>query len=146
MSIFVDTNILLRSVQSGHPLQDVAVKTTSALLASGETLVITPQVIAEFWNVVTRPLERNGFGLSVEQAQAELQQIESFFTVVGETWEVYEEWKRIVAFYRVSGVQVHDARLVAAMSVHGIDKILTFDAGDFTRFTRISAIRPDVRP
>jgi predicted nucleic acid-binding protein len=77
MSIFVDTNILLRSIQSGHPLQDMAVKTISALLAGGEMLVITPQVIAEFWNVVTRPLDRNGFGLSVEQAQAELQQIES---------------------------------------------------------------------
>jgi len=33
----------------------------------------------------------------------------------------------------VVGLQVYDARLAAAMIVHGIDSILTFDAG-FSRY------------
>jgi hypothetical protein len=33
----------------------------------------------------------------------------------------------------VIGAKVHDARLVAAMNVHGARRLLTFNAGDFTR-------------
>lgn len=44
--------------------------------------------------------------------------------------------------YRVSGVQVHDARLVAAMHVHNVNRILTFNTKDFARFTDIEAIDP----
>ena len=35
--------------------------------------------------------------------------------------------------HRVSGKDVYDARLVAAMLVHGVRSILTFDAG-FARY------------
>jgi hypothetical protein len=33
----------------------------------------------------------------------------------------------------VLGVKVHDARLVAAMNVHGVGRILTFDVDDFAK-------------
>jgi hypothetical protein len=36
--------------------------------------------------------------------------------------------------YAVSGVQVHDARLVAVMKVHGVAHILTLNAADFRRY------------
>jgi predicted nucleic acid-binding protein len=44
---------------------------------------------------------------------------------------------------RASGVQVHDARLVALMKVHGIRQIVTFNVGDFTRYAGIDVIHPD---
>ena len=40
----------------------------------------------------------------------------------------------LVIDYRVSGVQVHDARLVAAMLAHGVTHILTFNTADFARY------------
>jgi predicted nucleic acid-binding protein len=45
-----------------------------------------------------------------------------------------------VADYRVSGKNAHDARLVAAMVVHGIDSILTFNAQDFVRYREIRVL------
>jgi predicted nucleic acid-binding protein len=39
-------------------------------------------------------------------------------------------------------VQVHDARLVAAMRVHGVKRILTFNDKDFARYTDIEAEHP----
>lgn len=42
--------------------------------------------------------------------------------------------------HNVSGVQVHEARLVAAMRVHGVGRILTFNAEDFARYTDVEAI------
>jgi predicted nucleic acid-binding protein len=78
----------------------------------------------------------------VDQAHGELLQIEDFFTVVGESPEVYRAWKQLVFLHKVSGVQVHDARLVAAMKVYGITRILTFDAGDFVRYAEIDVLHP----
>ena len=49
---------------------------------------------------------------------------------------------KIVVQYGVSGVQVHDARLAAAMYAHGIREILTLNGSDFTRFAGITAIDP----
>jgi hypothetical protein len=37
----------------------------------------------------------------------------------------YFEWKQLLVTHGVMGVQVHDARLVALMKVHGISHVLT---------------------
>ena len=43
----------------------------------------------------------------------------------------------------VSGKKTHDARLVAAMTVHRIDHILTFNTDDFARYTGIQVLHPN---
>ena len=55
VSVFVDTNVLLRAADPGDAKHETATKTISELLEAGETLCITPQIAAEFWNVATRP-------------------------------------------------------------------------------------------
>ena len=49
-----------------------------------------------------------------------------------------------VVEYGVSGVQVHDARLVAAMIFHNVKHILTFNGQDFRRYAdeEIVAVNP----
>jgi hypothetical protein len=44
--------------------------------------------------------------------------------------------------HRVSGAQVHDARLVAAMLAHGISHLLTLNDRDFTRYSSITVMHP----
>jgi predicted nucleic acid-binding protein len=44
--------------------------------------------------------------------------------------------------YQVTGKPAHDARLVAAMHVHGISAILTFDRTGFSRYDGIEVIDP----
>jgi predicted nucleic acid-binding protein len=61
---------------------------------------------------------------------------------VPDSLSVHNEWRRLLVTYAVSGVQVHDARLVATMHVHGIKHILTFNGKDFARYTDIEAVRP----
>jgi predicted nucleic acid-binding protein len=56
--------------------------------------------------------------------------------------EIYREWKRILIQYSIIGVSVHDARLVAAMLVHRLTHILTFNTDDFKRYTEIVAVNP----
>lgn len=56
--------------------------------------------------------------------------------------ELYDEWRRLIVDHGVSGKKSHDARLVAAMKVHGITQIVTFNTDDFTRYSGIDVIHP----
>lgn len=140
--IFVDTNVWLRSVQPTHPHHQAAVDTVAALISDGESIAVTPQIAAEFWNVATRPVAANGLGLSTDEARQQMSRLEGFFTVVAESAEVFAEWKRLVVTHDVQGVRVHDARLVAAMNIYGIRRIVTFNGDDFTRYEGIEIVRP----
>jgi predicted nucleic acid-binding protein len=134
MSVLVDTNVLLRRIQPNHEHHTAAIESVTQLLASGEMAYYTLQNVAEFWNVVTRPVTNNRLGLSVSEAQVELEAIERVLTLLPDSPATYAEWKRLVVKHSVLGVRVHDARLAAIMKVHGIERILTFNAEDFTRY------------
>lgn len=92
---------------------------------------------------MTRPVERNGLGLSVVETEREVRAIEAGMTLLPDNETVYQEWRRIVVAYSISGVQVHDARLAAAMYVHAVSNILTLNVADFSRFDRLTALHPD---
>ena len=138
----VDTNVLLRIPRLSDP-NHLAVDNALANLATqGTTLYYTHQNIAELWNTMTRPLSRNGFGLTVQNADREVALIESGMELLPDSAAVYREWRRMVVQYGVSGVQVHDARLAAAMYIHGVSYILTLNGSDFSRFQGLVAIHP----
>ena len=140
----VDTNIVLRVVVRTH-VQHATVRTALRHLYNmGHELRITPQNCVEFWNVATRPVANNGFGLTTIQTRQLLRLVERLFPLLPDSPEIFPEWKRIVSSFNVSGVQVHDARLVAAMKVHGLVYILTLNASDFSRYSTygIVAVNP----
>jgi predicted nucleic acid-binding protein len=137
-----DTNILLRISRRQEPTY-VQVRTAlRALRAGGAELCFTSQNLAEFWNVCTRPADRNGLGLSIEETNRRAQLIESAFKLLADNEQVHHEWRRLIVAHSVMGVQVHDARLVAAMRVHGLTHLLTLNDADFTRYSEITAVHP----
>ena len=90
------------------------------------SLSISPfQNIAEFWCVATRPIANNGLGFSPAATLAEVNKIERVLTMLPDSPLAYEEWKRLVLQHGITGVRVHDARLVALMNVHRVRRILT---------------------
>jgi predicted nucleic acid-binding protein len=105
-------------------------------------LFYTLQNVAELWNVMTRPLNRNGIGLSIHEAEMQVRTIESEMQLLPDNSAVYKEWRNLVVKYGVVGVQVHDARLAAAMLVHRTQYILTFNVTDFARFGGIAPVHP----
>jgi len=124
-------------------MHESAVLAIASLLAKGEKLYLSIQNVAEFWNAATRPATQNGLGLSHEEANDEINRLEGIFEIVSETLESYEEWKGLVLANRVTGVKVHDTRLVSLMMVLGITRIITLNVQDFKRFDGIEAIHPD---
>jgi predicted nucleic acid-binding protein len=142
VSCAVDTNILLRTTDTGEAAQPIAEAAMIALRRRGESLSIFPQNLIEFWAVATRPLVNNGLGLSIAQTELQLNKLKTMFVLLYDTPEVYSEWERMVVRYQVSGKQTHDAHLVAAMKVHDITSLLTFNVNDFTRFAEITVVNP----
>jgi predicted nucleic acid-binding protein len=96
MRVLVDTNILLRSVQPNHPLCSQATHAVSKLIRQKDAVFFCAQNIAEFWNVATRPADRNGLGRSPEEALQEVSNIEKSLTLLPDAPAIYSAWKQIV--------------------------------------------------
>jgi hypothetical protein len=91
--------------------------------------------------VATRPVTSNGMGFSVDFTRDEVGKIERVLTLLPDSAAMYAEWKRLVFGHNVLGSKVHDARLAAAMNVHGVRRILTFNTGDFIRY-QVAVLHP----
>lgn len=117
-----------------------AMEALNVLLEGEDLMYITTQNLIEFWNVATRPLKRNGLGMTVAQTDDELGKLQTLFNVLLDSPELYFTWRTLVTEYAVMGVQVHDTRLVAAMLVHGVTHILTFNTSDFKRFSELITV------
>ena len=142
MAVFVDTNVLIFSVQNGHPWLEASIIAIEQFLAADDQVCVLPQNIAEFWNVCTRPVDRNGLGLSPDETEERLKGIDMILTVLHDSAAVYARWRQLLVRHSVRGVQVHDARIAAAMQVHGIEKLLTFNPRDFGRYDGITQVHP----
>ncbi|HQZ95610.1 MAG TPA: type II toxin-antitoxin system VapC family toxin [Pyrinomonadaceae bacterium] len=140
--ILTDTNVLLRNLQPDHHAHVLAANALVTLSKEYDEICVLPQNLIEFWNVSTRPLEQNGFGWTSIVAEIEVARYETIFTLLPDTQAIYAEWRSIVRDNSVLGKQVHDARIAAAMSVHQITKLLTFNGKDFKRFGFIEVIDP----
>jgi predicted nucleic acid-binding protein len=132
----------VRWVQPGHPLNSLIRATVDRLLDRGEDLYITPQNLIEFWNVATRPLDRNGFGMTPAETALEVARLEHFFLLAPDTPAIYPVWRDLVTTIGVAGVQVHDARPAAVTRVHNISHILTLNVADFVRYPGIVVVHP----
>lgn len=140
----VDTNILLRIARRDDPDHTTVDVALARLAEAGTVLYYTHQNIAEFWNVATRPADRNGFGLTPADADREIRAIEKGMVLLPDSEAIYHEWRRLVVVHAVSGVQVHDARLAAAMKTHAVTHLLTLNTDDFERYPHITAVHtPD---
>ena len=141
-SYLVDSNVLLRWVKPDHSDYPAIVSATDSILRQDGALCYTSQNVGEFWNACTRPVDRNGYGLSPQETDRLAKFFEEKLRLLPDSLAVHEEWRKLLVTHGVSGVQVHDARLVAAMPVHGVKRMLTFNDKDFARYTDIEAVHP----
>ena len=141
-SYLIDSNILLRMANPLMEQHYLCKDAVFRLRSSGSPLHYTLQNAAEFWNVSTRPLERNGHGLSTRTTSLAWSEIERGMTLLSDNAYVYDTWRRLVTSHEVHGIQVHDAKLAAAMLAHDVLRILTLNTADFSRYTGIEAVHP----
>ena len=142
MACLLDTGILLRAFDASCSEYRQIRQDLRALVARQERLVVALQNVAEFWNVSTRPIDKNGYGLSVERTDRRVQIIERFCDVLSESNHSYRVWKDLLNVHGVTGVAVHDARLVSVMLSYSVSDIFTLNERDFRRYRGITTLTP----
>jgi predicted nucleic acid-binding protein len=140
--ILCDTNLLLHCAQPDHSRFDEAVGAVKKLLTRGEQLVVFLQNLVEFWNVATRPRDKNGLGYPTTRTDREIDRILESVALLPDHARTAEIWRSLVIGHQVQGVQVHDARLVAGMKAYGIGQVLTYNPKDFARYSEITVFQP----
>lgn len=102
-----------------------------------------PQVLVEFYSIVTNPRRVTEPRESAEVLE-EIDRIRSMagMTVLPSPADLLDRWLEIVRQHPVPGAQVFDYQLVAAMQGHGIRRIYTFDVTPFQRFADVEAVTP----
>ena len=136
MAYLVDTSILVRLANRADVQHAIAAQTMLELHDLGDVLHVTPQNLIEFRNVATRPVKNNGLGLSLAAADTHAADFEATLPLLIDTPAIFPQWKSIVQSLGIIGKQVHDARLVAVCHVHGVKKLLTFNAAHFSALAK----------
>jgi predicted nucleic acid-binding protein len=142
MRVLIDTNVLLRIADSLHASHQLAAEAVKALRTAHDELFIVPQSIYEFWSVATRSLEANGLGKPPAYAEMMVSKFCGVFRLLRDERSIFETWLQLVTQHGVSGVKSFDARLAAAMLRHDVTHLLTFNPGDFRRFSHITILEP----
>src|SRR5208283_1416710 len=123
----VDANILVYALDADAP-QHVACRTLLEA-AQGEasvTLYVTPQILCEFYAIVTNA-RRVLKPRSSADALAAISNMLGFLRVLP---------------IPVTGGEVFDLQIVATMKLSGISRIYTFNTDDFKPFSEIEPLTP----
>ena len=131
--VFIDTNVLVYASRPTAPEHAAARAALAGAEASDSAVWISPQDLREYLAVVTRT-QATSPPLPMATAIADVRCFQSSFEVADEGPAVLERLLGLLTAYPGAGKQVHDANLVAAMLVHGVRRLLTFNAADFQRF------------
>lgn len=65
------------------------------------------------------------------------------FDLLAENPELFERWFELAVQRELRGKRAHDARLEAIAPVHGVERSLTFNVGDFSGIGGVRALRPE---
>jgi predicted nucleic acid-binding protein len=143
MRILLDTNVIVRNVNRADSQHCRVAERLRALVSSGAELCIAPQNVFEFWVVATRPASANGLGLSPGETRKHIDLVLDSFALLPDPGDLLGRWLDLCEQHAVCGRQAHDARLVASMLGHGLRKLFTLNAADFSRFPEIECLGLD---
>ena len=144
MLYLVDTGVLLRAVDRKSPDHAAIMAAFREFRRRQDRLSASAQSIREFWNVSTRPTTARGdYGRSIERTIHWVSSFERILRILPETPATYARWRDIVEQYKVIGLQVHDANLVAVADIYGAGAVVTLNPSDFARFSTVQVLTPE---
>jgi len=132
--VALDTNVLLAATDEGRAEHGPALEIVKDWPGRGTTLYISGQIMREYLAVATRPAARNGLGLNLADALANVHALRGRTSLLAEDGKVADRLLALLNDVACSGKQVHDANVVATMLAHGIDTVVTINLDDFASF------------
>lgn len=140
--IGVDTNILVYAHREDSPWHDAAYRCLENLAEGRAPWAIPWACIHEFLAIVTHPRiydPPTPLRLALEQVDAWIESPSLVLLSEGEGY--WKELRPVLERGKVSGAQVHDARIASLCHFHGVRELWTADR-DFSRFSGLNARNP----
>ncbi|MBK6848607.1 MAG: PIN domain-containing protein [Proteobacteria bacterium] len=140
--IAVDTNILVYAHREDSPWFSAASACLGRLAEGRARWAIPWPCLCEFFAVVTHPRVYQ----PPTPGDAALEQIDAWLesptlVVLGESRAHWSELRRLVQSAKLSGSQIHDARIAALCLQHGVRELWSADR-DFGRFPQLDCRNP----
>ncbi len=131
--IFLDTNILVYSVDQKNPAKQRKAREIVVEAMNWQAYVISAQVLNEFSNVAL---------LKLKMTVPEVRKFVSIFKFI-KTVSVDCAWTdRALAIRKQYGIQFFDALLIVAAEAVGCDELWTEDLNDGQMYCGIKAVNP----
>ena len=140
--IALDTNILVYAHREDSPFHEAAFRCVAELAEGAAVWAIPWPCLHEFLAVVTHP---RIYAPPTPLAQA-LDQVDAWLEsptlkLLTETAAHWPTLRAMITVGRVTGAQIHDARVAALCRQHGVRELWSADR-DFTRFTGFTVVNP----
>lgn len=140
--IAVDTNILVYAHRADSPFHAVASDCIVALAEGAGSWAIPWPCLHEFLAIVTHPriyAPPTPIGKALDQVDAWLESPTlRLLTDAEEHWPVL---RNLIARGQIAGQKVHDARIAALCTEHGVRELWSADR-DFSRFPEVRVVNP----
>lgn len=143
--IAVDTNILVYAHREDSEWHAAAAERVVELAEGRAAWAIPWPCIHEFLAIATHPrifAPPTPPALAVEQVEAWLES--PSLVLLAESDRHWTQLKSMLSAARVTGPQVHDARVAALCVQHGVRELWSTDR-DFSRFPHLTVVNPLVR-
>jgi len=140
--IAIDTNIMVYAHREDSPWHDAAYRLISQLAEGRASWAIPWPCVHEFLAIVTHPriyLPPSPLPLAIDQVEAWLES--PSLILLAESEGYWPELKTALEIGRITGPQIHDARIASLCQIHGIQEFWTADR-DFSRFPGLAVRNP----
>ena len=141
----LDTNVLIYAYYEDAAQYPAAFPLLDRAQEAGALVCVSPQVLAEFYAVITNPRRASAL-FTPDEALAEIEKIQPSFTLtlLPVPLDVVDRWVALLREHHLTGRHVFDAQFAATMLGNGITKLYTFNRTDFERFPGIEVLTPTV--
>jgi toxin-antitoxin system PIN domain toxin len=140
----VDTNVLVYAADTSSSFHESSRQLRDRGFRGEISLVITPQVLLEFFAVITSP-RRVATPRSPEEARAEVEKYvraDHMLKIYPDRAALEQTLSLLHRHPQVARQEIFDLFLVATMLANGITRIYTYNQQHFTRFAGIEALTP----
>ena len=139
----LDANVLAYAVDAEAPQHAASRALLDAAIDPSVTLYVTSQILCEFYSLITNPRRVRVVSSSAEA----LSIISSMLALPGlyvlpSPARTVAGWMQLLQRRPVTGGDVFDLQIVATMQANGVQRIYTFNTGDFEVFPELAVMTP----
>ena len=139
----LDANVLAYAVDADAAHHAASRALLDAAKDPSVTLYVTSQILCEFYSLITKPRRVR----AVSSAAEALSIISAMLALPGlyvlpTPSRTVAGWMQLLQRHPVTGGDVFDLQIVATMQANGIQRIYTFNIGDFEVFRELAVLTP----